>query len=433
MLFAVSRLHVSCRQAASGTNRPDPTGRLRYNHQDVYGHMLAVLDPRPDNDSSPGRTARVLPDQRRSLPRPFPTDLAPADRFRAGALAGVLSLALAIAAGTPLAATLAQDGTGAALPTDCEVVPSAIDLATWQSPEEILAAQAAEATPEPTSEPAADASPVASPVSDGATPIASPIAASAEEDPAETPEPTPGPDPLAGELEQIAASITECLNEQNTTTFVSITSDEYRGQLVGFPGPLSAEDWAQLAPTFPDTEYEIVELTGVDAVDESTATATVTYRVANQLRTGIWTFAQAEIDGMTAWRLDAEEARETAVPDGATEIEITIAGNAYDLSNDEPETDAVAFSITNEDEEDHEALVLRYESGVESGDLLQAAGPSLPDGVTLVGQVTVPAGEQGGLVLVDLPAGTYHIVCLLPNAEGIPHLADGMEATFTVD
>lgn len=386
----------------------------------------------------------MLPDQRRPLPPRF--EARPRARnLRALALAGSLSLALAAATLTPASDLLAQDGTGASLPTDCVVVPSAVDLATWQSPDDIATEEAAAETPEPTAEPTVEPTPSASPVSDaspvaeGATPVASPVAdtATPETEVAETPEPTaeptPIPDPLAQELEQAATSITECLDEQNTTIFVSITSDEYRGQLVGSAEPLSPENWTLLAPTFPTADYEIVEVTDVEAVDETNATATVTYRIANQLRTSTWTFAQDEIEGGTAWRLEGEEAQATAVPDDATAIEITIADNTYDLSTAESESGAVAFTIGNEDEEDHEALVLRYDSGVESSDLLQAPGPSLPDGVALVGQVTVLAGEEGELVLVDLPAGTYHIVCLLPNADGVPHLADGMEATFTVE
>ncbi len=46
----------------------------------------------------------------------------------------------------------------------------------------------------------------------------------------------------------------------------------------------------------------------------------------------------------------------------------------------------------------------------------------------------LPGGtlEKGELVLVDLEPGQYTIVCLFPDSEGIPHLAQGMAATFTV-
>src|SRR3712207_1318290 len=81
----------------------------------------------------------------------------------------------------------------------------------------------------------------------------------------------------------------------------------------------------------------------------------------------------------------------------------------------------------------HELLVLRFEDGVTTDDLLRQPGPGLPEGVAYVGQVTVPAGEQAELVLVDLEHGDYTIVCLFLTPRGTPHVALGMAATFTVD
>jgi hypothetical protein len=53
--------------------------------------------------------------------------------------------------------------------------------------------------------------------------------------------------------------------------------------------------------------------------------------------------------------------------------------------------------------------------------------------VSYIGQATVPAGSNGTLLLSGLQPGTYTIVDLLPNAEGLPNLGDGMETTFTVE
>jgi len=33
---------------------------------------------------------------------------------------------------------------------------------------------------------------------------------------------------------------------------------------------------------------------------------------------------------------------------------------------------------------------------------------------------------------VNLEPGSYTIVCLLPDASGVPDLANGMQATFTI-
>jgi hypothetical protein len=81
--------------------------------------------------------------------------------------------------------------------------------------------------------------------------------------------------------------------------------------------------------------------------------------------------------------------------------------------------------------EDHELLVLKFANGFTTDDLLRAAGPKLPEDVTWVGEIAVRGGREGDLVLVDLDPGNYTIVCLFPNANGVPYLADGMEATFS--
>ena len=77
-------------------------------------------------------------------------------------------------------------------------------------------------------------------------------------------------------------------------------------------------------------------------------------------------------------------------------------------------------------------LVLRLAPGYTTADLLRATGPDLPPEVTFVGERPVPAGEQADLVLVDLEPGAYTLVCLFTDAQGVPHLAQGMEAAFTV-
>jgi uncharacterized cupredoxin-like copper-binding protein len=78
-------------------------------------------------------------------------------------------------------------------------------------------------------------------------------------------------------------------------------------------------------------------------------------------------------------------------------------------------------------------LLLRLASGYTTADLLRASGPDLPREVTFIGAATVTAGDEGDLVLVDLDPGEYTLVCLFPDPEGIPHLAQGMEANFTVE
>jgi hypothetical protein len=83
--------------------------------------------------------------------------------------------------------------------------------------------------------------------------------------------------------------------------------------------------------------------------------------------------------------------------------------------------------------EDHEMLVIRLAPGFTTTDFLRTAGPDLPHQATYVGEQPVRAGATSDLVLVDLDPGTYTIICLFPDSQGTPHLAQGMEATFKVE
>ena len=121
-----------------------------------------------------------------------------------------------------------------------------------------------------------------------------------------------------------------------------------------------------------------------------------------------------------------------SAPPGAAPIDVEIGDRSFTLDKRKVSGPDVVLSGTNGSDEDHEMLVLRLAPGYTTADLLRASGPDLPREVTFIGAATVTAGDEGDLVLVDLDPGQYTLVCLFPDPEGIPHLAQGMEATFTV-
>jgi hypothetical protein len=229
-----------------------------------------------------------------------------------------------------------------------------------------------------------------------------------------------------------ATIIAGCRNERNVETYTRITSDEFRGAEFGVDGPLDAAAYGALAETLPAIDHRIVSLGDVMILDESSVSAVVTYVTAYQQRTGMWTFVQEELDGLQGWVLDAEEPLPPVVPEGAEDVTIEIADNRYALSSETIASPDIQLAIANGDDVDHEALVLRFAEGTTTADLLRNPGPALPEGVEYIGQATIAAGGEGTLVLADLSPGTYTIVCLLPAAEGLPYLASGMSAEFTV-
>jgi hypothetical protein len=324
------------------------------------------------------------------------------------------TLAMTLAAGVMTGPAAAQDGTGAATPTPpsaCEIIPATASFGDDTAATEVATPMASPAT-------GLASTPSASPVTDaGATPV--------------TEEATV--DPLTRDLEASATAIAGCLSDTNFDTLVDITGELYRGQLIGLSEPLNAGDFTTLASTLPASAYQILSVEDATFTDESSATAVVTYEVAHQLRKSTWEFSLQEVRGEQAWVLESETAMAPELPANTATIEVTVQDNAYVLKDETVSGPSVALSATNNDQVDHEMLVLRLEGDTTTKTLLQSPGPSLPEGVTFIGQATVPAGGSGTLLLSGLQPGEYTIVDLLPNAEGLPNLMGGMEITFTVE
>lgn len=240
---------------------------------------------------------------------------------------------------------------------------------------------------------------------------------------------------LAEELRAVTRALAACLSDGQARTVASLATERYLGQLYGGGIPLPREDYLALAPDL-DRIPTVIRSVRNAARDDDEATAEVVSVVGQQLLYGRWTFVRAPEDerreGRTAWRVDGERALPFDPPADAVRIEVAIEEYAFGLDEAEAGGPTVVLAGRNAGEEDHELLVLRLDDDVSAEAILREPGPGLPDGVTYVGQRTVPAGEDAELVLVDLERGDYLLVCLFPTPRGTPHLALGMEATFTI-
>lgn len=93
------------------------------------------------------------------------------------------------------------------------------------------------------------------------------------------------------------------------------------------------------------------------------------------------------------------------------------------------------ITLNNQGAEDHHAMFLRFNEGVTQeqfmqvlmgGDLL-----ALLDVVTAYGgTITNPGGQA--TVIAFLDPGTYAVVCVIPDAQGVPHVAHGMMSMLEV-
>jgi uncharacterized cupredoxin-like copper-binding protein len=250
----------------------------------------------------------------------------------------------------------------------------------------------------------------------------------------------PAPDPaalLSAELTAVAESLAACLSAGDAETVTQLAAERYLGQLFGSSVPFSRDEYVAIASQLTPVPTRIISVEDVSPSGDDRATAVVTQVVGNQLLLAEWTFEPAPGDERRAresmWRLAGERHMPVSAPPGAAPIDVEIGDRSFSLDERTVSGPDVVLSGMNASDEDHEMLVLRLASGYTTDDLLRASGPDLPREVTFIGAATVTAGDEGNLVLVDLDPGEYTIVCLFPDPEGIPHLAQGMEGTFTVE
>ena len=332
-------------------------------------------------------------------------------------------------------ATHAQDGTSGAPPleeTNCVLVPAS-DIEDLRDAPDTEPGTSAVASPIVMR---TLATPAATPATDltGATPVASPVAdATAEATPATSAERSFNEDVLRLDLAAATTSLASCLSEGKYSDVVDHTSPTFRGQLVGNGRPLPGDTYVSLAQTFPQIEYTILEIANPTLVNDTTATADIVWSLANQVRVDQWTFTRSEVQGLTMWTVESASPGTLTPSIESTTITTIISDNRYGLLPETVADDTLLFEVINRDAVDHELLVLKLEDGVSTDVLLRTPGPELPEGVTMVGQATIAQESNGRLLLTGLEPGTYTIVCLLPDENGVPHLADGMETTFTIE
>lgn len=248
-----------------------------------------------------------------------------------------------------------------------------------------------------------------------ASPVATPVAAN---------------DTLAADITHTAEQLAACLSENDAAAVVQLASERYLGQLFGSSVPLSVDDFISISQSISATPVRIVSVDDIAPGEHDRVTATVTQVVGHQLIEATWTFKPGS--AKVPWMLDMEQRLPTTAPAGADIVDVEIGDLTFDVDPASVKGGDVVLHGDNTDTIDHEMLVLKLDSGFTTQDLLRAVGPNLPPQVTYIGEVPVRAGHKQDLVLVDLDPGQYTIVCLFPDSEGIPHLAQGMSATFTV-
>lgn len=112
--------------------------------------------------------------------------------------------------------------------------------------------------------------------------------------------------------------------------------------------------------------------------------------------------------------------------------------HAHDYSYDLPKEVAagiVRITIDSDGKEPHHAQLARLNDGVTQEQFLAALQEGLEAMIPLVSFTGGPAPIDAGgsqTMLMALAAGNYVVLCFIPSADGLPHLAKGMISFFEV-
>ena len=232
-------------------------------------------------------------------------------------------------------------------------------------------------------------------------------------------------------LTNLVKVVSACKTEGDFATMSKLVTENYLGQIYGGGPNMSRETFLALAEGLPTPRVRFREFDDLSLTGPRAARANVKLVVGNQVTFERIIFVE-EKNRPGVWLIDSATPLRVRPPRNRADISITITKNRYNPAELSAANATVNIHASNSDPEGHELLVLRLEDGVTTDVLLKHSGPDLPDGVTYMGQVTIPARSAGNLVLVGLKPGTYAIVDLLPADNGVPHLAVGMEATLTI-
>lgn len=308
--------------------------------------------------------------------------------------------------GVALAASLALSGASAQEDGTAGTVPETPETCTLV---------ASELGTNPSASPVAATPMSATPVS--ATPVsATPVAAD---------------DHRTTDLETGINTILRCMSKNDAERLLQVTSPQFRANWIGMGAELPDEDFNSLMNLMPRLPYEMVSTSNITWESDTNATVTVVYTVGRQMHTENWTMSLATVGGMNVWKVDSSSAMATEAPADAGTIKLTIDDTGFTFDPTEVVSGNVVVQVENTGSNPHEALILRVPAEVSTADILSSP-TGIPDGVTFIGQATIPAGESGTIVLKDLRPGTYTVVDLLPDSAGMPNLSNGMITTFEV-
>lgn len=275
-----------------------------------------------------------------------------------------------------------------------------------------------------------EASPMADEMAETEMGMATPEAEMAASPEAEDPG-TPAEGEDADAILAAAWNLANCVNSGDYEGAVALVTEELMMEELGTSNPYDA---VEFLAGFTMANFQV---SNPMVYQDGSVSADVQYSGSQyQLNAETWFLVQ---DG-EYWKLDSFEGMtpeyegdaaivgvnltETEGEDGS--ITYAIAPNRPDIA----QIEVLVFHAINAGSEDHEIVAFRLPDGADPMGLLDGSIPETD--VEFLGQISVDAGEQGDMVLVGLEPGVYTLACFIEDAEGVPHIVNGMVSQFEV-
>lgn len=128
-----------------------------------------------------------------------------------------------------------------------------------------------------------------------------------------------------------------------------------------------------------------------------------------------------------------EAAAPPAPPAGPNVVEVTAKDYAFMMPDTLP-AGPTTFHLVNQGPSIHHIQVMRLEEGKTMADFAKVnleKGPP-PSWVVFVGGPNAPVPGSSSDASLELTAGNYVVLCVIPASDGIPHVAKGMVHGLTV-
>lgn len=130
-------------------------------------------------------------------------------------------------------------------------------------------------------------------------------------------------------------------------------------------------------------------------------------------------------------RRDSHEAFAQAPAAAPNLVTITATEFAFSAPASIP-AGATTIRLVNQGREMHHVQLVRLAAGHTVAELARMQDGPIPEWVTFVGGPNVHAPGAHSEATLQLEAGEYALVCLIPSPDGVPHIAKGMVKPLTV-